>query len=365
MILVTGGAGFIGRHLVRALRDRGETVDVLDSLELQVHGAVPDAVGWVDHFMDVRNAGLLALNSYDAIVHLAAVVGVGQSMYEPARYVRRNTLSTAFLMEALAKQQWQGRLIVASSMSIYGEGSYACSDHGFIIHAPTTRPLAQLQEGRWELLCPRCRCELAPRSTTEDKALLPTSAYAITKRDQEELCLQLGSALDIPTVALRFFNVYGPEQALSNPYTGVAAIFASSFMRGEKPRIFEDGQQSRDFIHVSDIVAGIIGALDSDVSGEAINLGTGIARSVADIAVAVGPEGLREAVSDLVTGEYRMGDIRHCWADTRKAQRLLGWKATKSFDEGMREYGLWLASAITPYVVPDAYGELRERGMLL
>ncbi len=189
------------------------------------------------------------------MVHLAAAVGVGQSMYEIARYTERNTMQTATFLERLVAQRpLPARLVVASSMSIYGEGEYECPEHGRM--APPPRPEEQLLARQWELVCPDCGGELGPVGTRETKSLIPTSIYAITKRDHEELCLVTGAAYGIPAVALRFFNVYGPGQALSNPYTGVAAIFASRLLNGRPPVIFEDGEQSRDFIHVSDIVRG-------------------------------------------------------------------------------------------------------------
>ena len=277
--LVTGGAGFIGMHLVASLAERGEDVVVLDSLESQVHEGhevtFPDGVRFLRG--NVGDADLVddALDGVDRVVHLGALVGVGQSMYEIERYVRDNTYATAVFLERLvARERRPSRLVVASSMSIYGEGEYVCEVHGRV--APHPRPEEQLLARNWECLCPECNRELTPVPTSERKPLIPTSVYAITKRDHEELSLVVGGSYGIPTVALRFFNVYGPGQALSNPYTGVAAIFASRLLNGRAPIVFEDGLQSRDFIHVQDIVRGILLALESDDAvGQAINLGTG------------------------------------------------------------------------------------------
>ena len=265
--LVTGGAGFIGSHLVRRLTEAGADVVVLDSIDEQVHDGrqpeLPDGVELVRGDVGDLAAVERAIAGVDKVVHLAAAVGVGQSMYEIDRYVRQNTLATAtFLERIVAMSPRPSRLVVASSMSIYGEGEYECSEHGRV--APGPRPEAQLLAREWEAHCPECDRTLAPLPTSESKPLIPTSIYAITKRDHEELCLVTGAAYGIPTVALRFFNVYGPGQALSNPYTGVAAIFASRLLNGHAPVIFEDGEQTRDFIHVSDIVEGIVLALEAD-----------------------------------------------------------------------------------------------------
>jgi dTDP-L-rhamnose 4-epimerase len=264
--LVTGGAGFIGSHVVHALLERGDEVVALDCLESQVHadGAAPLPVDveFIHGNVGDPSAADRALRGVDQIVHLAAVVGVGQSMYEIARYVSQNSLATATFLERLvARGELPQRLVVASSMSIYGEGEYECPNHGLV--APAPRPEEQLLARQWECRCALCGEEVQARPTRETKPLIPTSVYAVTKRDHEELCLVAGSAYAIPTVALRFFNVYGPGQALSNPYTGVAAIFASRLLNEREPVVFEDGLQSRDFIHVSDIVDGILLALEA------------------------------------------------------------------------------------------------------
>jgi dTDP-L-rhamnose 4-epimerase len=364
--LVTGGTGFIGSHLVRRLLERGEGVVVLDSMEEQVHGAaaanVPADVEVV--FGDVGDADAVdrVLPRVDRIVHLAAVVGVGQSMYEIDRYVRKNSLATAtFLERIVAASDRPEKLVVASSMSIYGEGEYECSEHGRL--APHPRPDSQLADRSWELRCPTCGNELRPVPTRESKPLIPTSVYAVTKRDHEELCLVVGAAYSIPTVALRFFNVYGPGQALSNPYTGVAAIFASRLMNGNPPIIYEDGQQSRDFIHVSDIVEGILLALDrDDAVGRAINLGTGQPVTVDDVAAALS-RGLEVELEPIRTGQYRAGDIRHCVADTAVASELLGFRAATSLEDGMRDLVSWLSNQQATDLVESAAHELDARGL--
>src|SRR5712691_9992420 len=364
--LVTGGAGFIGSHLVPRLLERGDEVIVLDSLESQVHEGqlltVPEEATFLHG--DVGDAALVdrALEGVDRVVHLAAAVGVGQSMYEIERYVRTNTLATATFLERLvARSPLPSRLVVASSMSIYGEGEYECVEHGPM--APAPRPEEQLVARQWECFCPECDRELRPVGTRETKPLIPTSIYTITKRDHEELCLVTGAAYGIPTVALRFFNVYGPGQALSNPYTGVAAIFASRLLNERPPVIYEDGRQSRDFIHVDDIVEGILLALESeDAVGSAINVGTGRVTTVDDVGQALAA-GLGVHVEPERTSRYRAGDIRHCYADTTRAEQLLGFRASVRLEKGMAALIEWLAGQEADDRVDPATGELVARGL--
>ena len=364
--LVTGGAGFIGSHLVRALVERGEDVVVLDSLEAQVHGGSPSELPSSAELLigDVGDPELVdrALAGCERIVHLAAAVGVGQSMYEIARYTRLNTMATAsFLERVVAQRPLPTRLVVASSMSIYGEGEYECQEHGRA--APTMRAEEQLLARHWELECPGCGRTLRPVPTSEDKLLLPTSIYAINKRDHEEMSLVTGAAYGIPTVALRFFNVYGPGQALSNPYTGVAAIFASRLLNGNAPVIFEDGEQSRDFTHVSDIVQGILLALESDrAAGAAVNLGTGTQTTVARVAEVLSA-GIGGDIEPERNAQYRAGDIRHCFADITRAEALLGYRPLVAFEDGIAALVDWLADQQAVDRVDVATSELAARGL--
>jgi dTDP-L-rhamnose 4-epimerase len=266
------------------------------------------------------------------------------------------------LEAAIAARDRLTKAVVASSMSIYGEGLYRCPGDGREL-APPTRPEAQLARREWELRCPDCGQALEPLPTPESKPLQPTSIYAIGKRDHEEMFLAWGRAYGVPATALRFFNVYGPRQALSNPYTGVAAIFASRFLNGKPAVIFEDGAQSRDFIHVSDIAAGIEAALDpARADGAAVNLGTGRSVSVLEVANVLA-EGLGERLEPEILGDYRAGDIRHCFASTEQARELLGFEAKIAFEVGMEELTGWLVGQTAIDRVDEATAALRERGL--
>lgn len=363
-ILVTGGAGFIGSHLVDALIERGHRVRVLDSLVAQVHAnGVPGYASLDADFVQSSvcdgDAVRRALNGIDAVFHEAAEVGVGQSMYEMARYVSANSLGTAVLLEALIERRDRIRkLVVASSMSIYGEGSYVCADCG-VVH-PHLRPAAQLLERRWEVECPHCGSALAATATIEDKPLFPTSIYAITKQDQEQLCLVTGRAYGIPTVALRYFNVYGPRQALSNPYTGVCAIFSARLLNDQRPVIFEDGEQTRDFTHVSDIVRANLLALESDKADyQAINVGAGIPASVRQVAEMLA-WGLGKRIEPEIVGKYREGDIRHCVADITRARSLLDYEPSVTLEQGIPELLDWVRRQTAIDRVARATAELES-----
>jgi dTDP-L-rhamnose 4-epimerase len=366
-ILVTGGAGFVGTHLVAHLVGRGDDVVVLDSLESQVHlgnePTFPEGVQFIHGDVGDPVSANRALQGVDAVVHLAAAVGVGQSMYEIERYVRVNTQATAGFLESLVTRSVRpNRLVVASSMSIYGEGEYRCSEHGNV--APELRSEEQLLARHWELVCPACGAELTPIPTSESKPLIPTSVYAITKRDHEELCQVVGHAYGVATVALRFFNIYGPGQALSNPYTGVAAIFSSRLLNDRAPLVFEDGLQSRDFIHVSDIVQAIVRALESDDAvGHAINVGTGRPVSVRKVAELLG-EGLDKHIPAEYPGTFRSGDIRHCFADPTRAERLLGFKANVELEAGIGDLTEWVRAQTATDSVEEAAAELVARQLV-
>ncbi|MBI3300007.1 MAG: NAD-dependent epimerase/dehydratase family protein [Elusimicrobia bacterium] len=369
IVLVTGGAGFIASHLADHLLARGYKVRALDSLEPQVHpgGKRP---GYLDARVEllvgrVSDRGLLekALDGVWGVAHLASAVGVGQSMYEIARYTELNVQDTAVFLEVLSRRREKpARMMVASSMSLYGEGLYRCPACG-ADDAPRLRPAEQLKARKWELLCPGCWGPMEPRPTPETKLPYPTSVYSINKRDQEEMCLALGRAYKVPTNALRFFNAFGSRQALSNPYTGVAAIFAGRLMNGREPLLFEDGLQSRDFIHISELVAGIRLSLErEDVSYETLNMGSGRPTSVLAVAEALAAA-FGSTVGPKVLGEFREGDTRHCFADMTKTERLLGFKTKMSFAEGLAELLAWMRTQKPEDKGDAAIEELRRHNL--
>ena len=367
-VLVTGGAGFIGSHAVDALLAGGESVRVLDNLDPLAHpDGAPLRLNAEAELVrgDLRDRAALgrALSGTDRVLHLGGVVGNGESMVNVRRAVDVNAGGTAALLEAvLARRDRIRRLVVASSMVVYGEGSYACADHG--PRSPALRSSEQLRRREWEPTCPDCGRPLEPRPTSEDASLRPTSVYGVTKRDQEELALVLGRAYGLETVALRYLNVYGPGQALGNPYTGVAAIFAARLLNGRRPRVFEDGAQIRDLVHVSDVVRATLAALEApSAPGRAINVATGrrlrIAELARRLAAALGSE-----LTPEITGEYRAGDIRHCFADVGLARELLGFEARMGLDEGLPELADWVARQTVEERGDEAVEGLRERGLV-
>ena len=369
-ILVTGGAGFIGSHLVDRLVSAGHHVRVLDSLEPQVHsdseGHRNDEAEYLVGTVLDANAVDHALEGVDRVAHLAAQVGVGQSMYDLQRYVRDNCLGTAVFLERLAERRDRiGSLVVAASMSSYGEGLYFCPSCG--ANRPVERTLEQLKEQRWEPVCRVCGTVAEARPTPESKPLECDSVYAVTKRDQEELCLCMGRAYGIRTVALRFFNVYGPRQSLSNPYTGVAAIFLGRLLNDAAPLVFEDGQQSRDFVHVSDITRAIeLSLFSAEVADVKVNIGTGTGTSVLEVARTLAEQLEVEAEAEIVS-RFRHGDIRHCFADISLAREVLDFEPQVSFADGMRELIEWTRATTPPAEdrVEAMRDELASRGLVL
>jgi dTDP-L-rhamnose 4-epimerase len=367
MILITGGAGFIGSHLVDGLLERGHTVRVLDSFVEQVHNAskslLPSNIEIIRG--DVRDKAAVdaALEGVSVVFHLAAEVGVGQSMYEIERYISANTLGTATLLEAIVKRREQVRkLVVASSMSIYGEGLYRCPQCGPIV--PEPRPIEQLRDHDWETHCPECSATLEAVPTPETKTLNPTSVYAIAKQDQEQYSLVVGKAYGIPTVALRYFNIYGPRQALSNPYTGVMAIFSSRLLNRQQPLIFEDGYQSRDFTQVSDVVQANLLAMESDKADfQTINVGTGVSTSVRRVAEILAKE-LHVDIGPSIIERYREGDIRHCVADITRARTLLGYEPKVSLEQGIPQLVEWVREQHATDAVEQATEELQLHGLV-
>jgi dTDP-L-rhamnose 4-epimerase len=366
-ILITGGAGFIGTHTAHALLQRGHEVRVLDSLSEQVHGRdeerpaeLSDHVDFV--LGDVRDERAVekALRGIEAVCHLAAMVGVGQSMYQITQYTAINNLGTAILLQRLIEKPVE-RLVVASSMSVYGEGLYK-TPTGEILNG-SERPFDQLKRHQWELTDDDGQL-LTPIPTSENKPPSLASIYALSKYDQERMCLLIGRAYNIPTVALRFFNVYGPYQALSNPYTGVLAIFASRLLNNNRPMIFEDGDQRRDFVSVHDVANACCLALSNEaLATEVFNIGSGENVTVREVAQQVAAAVGKEHIEPEITGKYRVGDIRHCFADISKARRLLGYEPQVRFADGLTELAEWLEGEAAEDKVEQAGAELAARGL--
>jgi dTDP-L-rhamnose 4-epimerase len=365
-ILITGGAGFIGSHLADELLRRGHTVRALDNLSPQVHGAAAERPAYLSCDVelirgDVRDTDTVrrALRDIDAVYHFAAAVGVGQSMYEIDHYTSVNNGGTAVLLQALIDRPVQ-RLVVASSMSLYGEGMYRAPD-GSIVPGHE-RPLEQLRGGDWEVRNERGDA-LTPIPTPETKAASLSSIYALSKFDQERMCLLTGRAYNMPTVALRFFNVFGTRQSLSNPYTGVLAIFASRLLNDRPPLIFEDGLQRRDFVSVEDVAQACVLALDAPAAdGRAFNVGSGHAYTIRDVARMLGAI-LGKSIDPDVCGKYRVGDIRHCFADISEAQRTLGYRPRVTLEEGLVGLAAWLQEQAPDDRVAHASHELAARGL--
>lgn len=366
-VLITGGAGFIGSHVADELLRHGYAVRALDCLSPQVHGQREGRPDYLDPEVelivgDLRDRELVrrVLRDVDAVYHLAAKVGVGQSMYQIAEYTAANNLATAILMEEIIDRRVE-RVVVASSMSIYGEGLYR-DHHGNLVPG-TDRPIEQLKARDWEVRGLDGE-PLDPVPTPESKSPALASVYALSKFDQERMCLTLGRAYNIPTVALRFFNVYGPRQALSNPYTGVLAIFAAQLLNDRRPVIFEDGRQRRDFVNVHDIALGCRLALEvPDAAYRVFNIGSGRQTTVLEVAERLGHLLDRTEVEPEITGRYRVGDIRHCFADISLAREVLGYEPQVSFEHGLDELADWLETQIGATQAGDARAELQQRGL--
>jgi dTDP-L-rhamnose 4-epimerase len=368
-ILITGGAGFIGSHLADRLLEQGDHVVALDSLDPQVHGPSADRPTYLNPEVelvhaDVRDARALrrALEKVDVVFHFAAAVGVGQSMYEVARYVGVNGLGTAVLLEELARRPI-ARLVVASSMSIYGEGMYITADGKAI--PGEARTLQQLANRDWDPLH-HDGTPLRPFPTPETKPPTLTSVYALSKYDQERMCLMMAEAYGIEATALRFFNVYGPRQALSNPYTGVLAIFASRILNGRPPLVYEDGKQRRDFVSVHDVTQACKLALERpEAVGRVFNVGSGVARTIRMVAHDVSEALGRPDIDPEITGRGRVGDVRHCFADITAARRLLCYEPRVNFAAGLLELTEWLSDGgmVAVDQTERATAELTARGL--
>lgn len=366
-ILITGGAGFVGSHLADELLEHGYTVRALDCLLPQVHGEAGqrpaylcDDIELIDGDIRDPHAVSRALAGVDAVFHLAATVGVGQSMYQIEHYTSVNGIGTAVLLEALLKQPVE-RLVVASSMSIYGEGLYRTRS-GELVEG-RERSLDQLKRRDWEVHGADGE-PLLPVPTPETKFPALPSVYAIGKYDQERMCLTVGRAYGIDAVGLRFFNVYGTRQALSNPYTGVLAIFASRFLNGQRPLINEDGLQRRDFVSVHDVAEACRLALEvPGASDRVFNVGSGANFTVLEIAAQLARTLNCEELEPELTGRFRVGDIRNCFADISLAREILGFKPRITLEQGLRDFAGWLAGQTAEDNVEKAARELTARGL--
>jgi len=367
-ILVTGGAGFIGSFLTDQLIEKGYKVRILDNLEEQVHnGKKPKYLNKKAEFVkgDVRNRKTLekAIQGIDAVYHLAAAVGVAQSNYEVKKYTDVNVGGTANLLDILINEKHKvKKLITISSMTGFGEGNYKCKTHGIV--RPMLRGDKQLKKSRWNVKCPKCVRIVTPSPTDDMAKEFPNSVYAITKKVQQDMALLNSDLYNFPTVVLRGFNVYGPRQSLSNPYTGVTAIFISRLKNGSEATCYEDGEMTRDFVSVHDVARAFVLALETDkANGEVINIASGKPTSIKQVAETLAKL-LGKKGKVKVSGEYRKNDIRHCYADISKAKKLLNWKPEVSLEEGFKELVEWGEKEKAVDGFKAAEKELRKRGIL-
>lgn len=369
-ILVTGGAGFIGSYLTDLLLEKGYSVRIIDNLEPQVHGLSgkkPKYLNPEAEFIksDINNQATLkkALQGIDVVFHLASAVGVGQSMYQIKKYTFVNDVGTANLLELITQTKNKvQKIIVASSMSIYGEGKYKCQRCG--IFYPKKRSEKQIKKKIWEMLCPICGKEAMPIPTDEEKRLFTQSIYAINKSSQEQMCLAIGNAYKIPTVALRYFNAYGPRQALSNPYTGVLAIFSCRVLNHHPPIIFEDGLQSRDFIHVKDLARANVMAMEKkEADYEIFNVGSGKRTNLIELSNFL-IKSISPNLKMDITNKFREGDVRHCFADTTKIKKKLGFFPKIKLENGLIDLLNWLKTQKATDKVTKMSLELKKRGLI-
>lgn len=364
-VLITGGAGFIGRHVSRLLLERGYAVRVFDALIEQVHAGRPRPNGWADAELvigDIRDRDAIgaALRGVDAVIHLAAEVGTGQSMYAIERYTSVNDVGTAVLFEALAERPVR-RIVTASSMSIYGEGLYRTQAGALVQDATRDKRNAS---GGWDPLDDAGQ-PLIPLPTPESKQPCLPSVYALNKYVQERLTLMLAGKYGMESCALRLWNVYGPGQALSNPYTGVLAIFAARIANGRAPIVFEDGRQRRDFVHVRDVARAFVLALERpEAVGQAFNIGAGEDRTIDEVARALARAMEKPDIVPQITHQLRAGDIRHSISDIAKARMTLGYEPHEPFEPSLAELAEWVARQDARDRVAEAQRELEVRGLV-
>lgn len=373
-ILITGGAGFIGSNLALALIRKGYHITVLDNLSTQIHGENPalhstlyrsiaDKVTFIKGSVTNLEDWEKALLNQDAIVHLAAETGTGQSMYEVSRYVDVNIGGTGLMLDYLTnKKHTVKKIVIASSRAIYGEGKYCCSEHGIVY--PNMRADKDMSNGDFNSKCPVCNKNVTLLPTTEDSLIHPTSVYGITKQTQEQMVLTVGKSIGIGSVALRYQNVYGPGQSLSNPYTGILSIFSTRIKNGNSITIFEDGVESRDFVYIDDVVNATILGLEEEVAnGQVYNVGTGVNIDVLTVATTLCRK-YGKQVDLNVSGNYRLGDIRHNYADISKIQKELGFKPLWNFESGIESFTNWVDNqAIQEDKYEESILEMKKKGL--
>lgn len=367
-ILVTGGAGFIGSFLVDKLVEDGHNVTIYDNLEPQIHhNKIPDYLNKDARFIqaDILNYETLkkSVKDKEIIFHFASMVGVAQSQYEIKKYIDVNVSGTANLLNILVNEKTKvQKLIIAGSMTQYGEGVYLCEDCDKV--RPPLRSEEQLKKNIWDVLCPNCKKIVRPIFISEDEKLNPNSIYALSKQMQEQMCLLIGKTFKIPTVSLRFFNVYGPRQSLSNPYTGVTAIFISRIKNNKPPIVFEDGEQSRDFIYVEDVVLASILAMEKEEANYQIfNVGSGKPIKIKDVAVEIAKL-YKKNIQPKILKKFRKNDIRHCNADITKIKKMLGFEPKISFKEGLQRLTQWSKTEKATDRYNLAYQELISKGLM-
>ncbi len=375
IVLITGGAGFIGSHLTPKLLEAGYTIRILDNLSTQIHGALPTGLEWLNTegiefvrgSVAERDTWVRALKDVETVVHLAAETGTGQSMYEVARYDMVNTHGTALLFDVLAQDKVRTvkRVILASSRSVYGEGAYHCGSCGLDPVYPDSRTPEALAAHRWEYECPSCSATLTAKPTSESDRVRPGSIYAATKYAQEDLTRIACESLGIDYVIYRFQNVYGERQSLNNPYTGILSIFSTRIRRDLVLPLFEDGEESRDFVHVEDVVTAVaMGVASKNAINRIFNVGSGVQCSVRQVAEEL-TRALGKTPNVQVTGQYRVGDIRHNYANMTASASILGFRPAISLQEGLGRFAAWVHTQPLPADrLEEANKELRARKLM-
>lgn len=374
-VLITGGAGFIGSSLSLTLIKKGYSVTVLDNLSEQIHGKnsndselfkrIKDKVNFIKGDVTNKKDWLKALKGQDIIVHLAAETGTGQSMYEIEKYVDVNVRGTGIFLDILANDKNHSikKIIIASSRSIYGEGKYECIEHGIVY--PKERQEKDMLQGDFAVKCPICNVNTASKPTDEVSKIHPSSIYGLTKQSQEDMCLIVGKSLNIPVVAFRYQNVYGPGQSLSNPYTGILSIFSTRIMNNNGINIFEDGEESRDFVYIQDVVdATILGIEKDEANYNIYNIGSGVKTTVMDVVKHL-INSYKSHVEYTISGNFRLGDIRENYADLSKITADLGFKAKVSFEDGITLFCDWVTSQkVNEDSYNTSYEEMKNKGLL-